>query len=34
MRSLAQQQGLGSWVSLVPALNDPKDLFSLIRPNA
>ena len=33
MRGLAAQQGLGRWVSLVPALNDPKDLFSLIRPN-
>ena len=30
MRSLAQQQGLGSWVSLVPALSNPKDLFSLV----
>ena len=32
MRDLAHTQGLGTWVSLVPALTDPKDLFSLIRP--
>jgi ornithine cyclodeaminase len=34
MRNLAHTQGLGTWVSLVPALTDPKDLFSLIRPNS
>ncbi len=32
MRQLAHQQGLGSWIPLVPALTNPKDLFSLIRP--
>jgi ornithine cyclodeaminase len=32
MRSLALQLGLGTYVSLVPSLEDPKDLFSLIKP--
>jgi ornithine cyclodeaminase len=32
MRAAAQQLGYGQWVSLIPELSDPKDLFSLIRP--
>ena len=34
MRDTAREQGLGQWVSLIPALPNPKDLFSLIRPAA
>lgn len=34
MRDIAREQGLGQWVSLIPALPNPKDLFSLIRPAA
>lgn len=30
MRDVARQQGLGEWVSLVPELGNPKDLYSLI----
>ena len=34
MRDAAQELGIGEWVSLIPALANPKDLFSLIRPVA
>jgi hypothetical protein len=34
MRAAAQQLGYGQWVSLIPELVNPKDLFSLIRPDA
>ncbi len=34
MRTAAQQLGYGQWVSLIPELANPKDLFSLIRPEA
>ena len=34
LREAACEHGLGQWVSLVPALADPKDLFSLVRPAA
>lgn len=32
MRAAARELGLGQWVSLIPELANPKDLFSLIRP--
>jgi len=32
LRDAASQLGIGQWVSLIPELADPKDLFSLIRP--
>jgi ornithine cyclodeaminase len=34
MRDAAQRLGYGQWVSLVPELSNPKDLFSLIQPAA
>ena len=34
LRQAARELGLGQWVSLIPELADPKDLFSLIRPAA
>ena len=34
LREAAATLGLGQYLSLVPALDDPKDLFSLIRPAA
>ena len=34
MRDAALALGLGQQVSLIPALNDPKDLFSLIQPSS
>jgi ornithine cyclodeaminase len=34
MRDAAQVLGLGQQLSLIPKLNNPKDLFSLIRPSA
>jgi ornithine cyclodeaminase len=34
MRDAAQALGLGQQLSLIPKLNNPKDLFSLIRPSA
>ena len=34
MRDAAQRLGYGQWVSLIPELSDPKDLFSLIQPAA
>jgi ornithine cyclodeaminase len=34
MRAAAQELGYGQWVSLIPELANPKDLFSLIRPAA
>jgi ornithine cyclodeaminase len=32
MRDAAHELGIGEWVSLIPELVNPKDLFSLIRP--
>jgi ornithine cyclodeaminase len=34
LRDVAAELGLGQRVSLIPALADPKDLFSLVRPTA
>ena len=34
MRDAARRLGYGQWVSLIPELSDPKDLFSLIQPAA
>ncbi len=34
MRDAARRLGYGQWVSLVPELSNPKDLFSLIQPAA
>lgn len=34
MRDLAQELGIGQRVSLIPELTDPKDLYSLLRPEA
>ena len=34
MRDAAQRLGYGQWVSLIPELSNPKDLFSLIQPAA
>lgn len=34
LREAARELGLGQWVSLIPELDNPKDLFSLIRPAA
>jgi ornithine cyclodeaminase len=34
MRDAAQELGMGEWISLIPELTNPKDLFSLIRPTA
>ncbi len=34
MRIAAREMGVGQSVSLIPALADPKDLFSLIRPES
>ncbi len=34
MRDAAHELGMGEWVSLIPELANPKDLFSLIRPVA
>ena len=34
MRDAARELGLGQWLSLIPELADPKDLFSLVRPDA
>ena len=34
LRDVSAELGLGQCVSLVPALADPKDLFSLLRPAA
>lgn len=34
MRDTAQELGLGQRVALIPGLDDPKDLYSLVRPAA
>lgn len=34
MRDAARRLGYGQWVSLIPELSNPKDLFSLIQPAA
>jgi ornithine cyclodeaminase len=34
VRDAAQELGLGQLLSLIPALPNPKDLFSLVRPSA
>jgi ornithine cyclodeaminase len=32
MHELARTHQMGTFIDLVPSLNNPKDLFSLIRP--
>jgi ornithine cyclodeaminase len=34
MRDTAQELGLGQRLALIPGLDDPKDLYSLVRPSA
>ena len=34
VRNLAQEQARGAHIDLIPALEDPKDLYALVRPSA